>query len=610
MATPVIMPRQGQSVESCIIGEWHKKKGDPVKVGDNLFTYETDKATFDEVAKVDGELIAVFFEEGDDVPCLLNVCVIGDAGEDWSTFIPEGATQDGKGGAATAPAAAAPAATETKASEAPAAAASAAVTAYPPSDATAVIMPRQGQSVESCIIGEWHIKKGDEVKVGDKLFTYETDKATFDEEAKVAGKVLAIFFGEGDDVPCLLNVCVIGAEGDGWEVYIPEGATQDGAGMSPAGKVAEAAATPTEPAATQSAAPAAAETTAAPAASPTEGLAGPISPRARKLAEKQHADLRFASPSGPNGRVIERDVQAVIAAGHLATSASGSDYAGSIEGTGLGGRVRVEDLSAAPASAAVSTAAPASAVAASVDEGPDFEDVKLPNIRKVIAKAMHTSISTMAQLTLNTSFDATDVIAFRARIKKAIDAGLDEKLGFNILKKVPTFNDIVLYAVTRTVLQFPDCNAHFLDDKMRYFKNVHLGVAVDTPRGLMVPVVRNANKMSISEISAEVKSLAAAAQSGSIGPDALKGSTITITNLGSMGIESFTPVINPPETCILGVDNLQTRVKEVNGELKAYKVMGLSLTIDHRAVDGAPAARFLQALVKNLENFSLLMMEH
>lgn len=470
--------------------------------------------------------------------------------------------------------------------------------------ATPVIMPRQGQSVESCIIGEWHKKKGDKIKEGDMLFTYETDKATFDEVAKVDGELIAVFFAEGDDVPCLLNVCVIGEAGEAWDSFIPEGATQDGVGAAaPAAEATVTSEAPAEEAKPSVAAEAVSTPSAAPQVAETADLSGvAISPRARNAAAKTHADLRFAVGTGPNGRIIERDVDATVAAGHVATAAAGTDYNTEIVGTGIGGRIRVEDLLSAPAAAAP-------LAAAAVVEGPEYEDVKLPNIRKLIAKAMHASLANMAQLTLNTSFDATDVIAFRARIKKAIDAGLDEKLGYKILQKVPTFNDIVLYAVTRTVLQFPDCNAHFLDDTMRYFKNVNLGVAVDTPRGLMVPVIRNANKLSIGEISAQVKTLAAAAQGGTINPDDLKGSSFTVTNLGSLGIESFTPVINPPETCILGVDNLQTRVKEVNGELQAYKVMGLSLTIDHRAVDGAPAARFLQALVKNLENFSLLMME-
>ena len=174
-----------------------------------------------------------------------------------------------------------------------------------------------------------------------------------------------------------------------------------------------------------------------------------------------------------------------------------------------------------------------------------------------------------------------------------------------------TINDIILYAVSRTVLNHKDCNANFIEDGtvMRYFKNAHLGIAVDTPRGLMVPTLMDANTKSLNEISIEAKKLATSAQEGTINPDLLKGGTITITNLGTLGIESFTPVINPPQTCIIGVNTLQTRIKNVNGEMKMYQAMTLSLTFDHRALDGAPAARFLQELCKNLENFNMMLIK-
>jgi pyruvate dehydrogenase E2 component (dihydrolipoamide acetyltransferase) len=468
--------------------------------------------------------------------------------------------------------------------------------------ATAVIMPRQGQSVESCLIGEWHVKKGDQVKKDDPLFTYETDKATFDEVSPVDGEIIAVFFEEGDDVPVLLNVLVIGKAGEDWSEFIPEGATADGAGK-PAPAADKKADTP---AASQAvAAPAQAQAVAPVSASPT-AVDAPISPRARTAAYKNKADLRYATGSGPGGRIIERDVDAVVAAGHIATSAAGTDYTAGIAGSGIGGRVRVDDLGQVPAIALTDT----SAAVAPLSQLPEYEDKKLSGIRKIIGEAMHSSLSDMAQLTLNTSFDATDIIDFRNRLKAAKAKGLDQSLGFSLLAKVPTFNDIILYAVSRTVLKYPDCNAHFLGDAMRFFNRVHLGVAVDTPRGLMVPVVRNADTMSISEIGAEAATLAEAAQQGSINPDLLNGSTITISNLGSLGIESFTPVINPPETCLLGVNNINTRLRMVDGEAVPYQAMGLSLTFDHRAVDGAPAARFLQGLVKNLENFQLLMMEN
>lgn len=462
--------------------------------------------------------------------------------------------------------------------------------------ATPVIMPRQGQSVESCIIGKWHKQLGDAVKAGDLLFTYETDKATFDEASKVDGTMLAVFFTEGDDVPCLLNVCVIGQPGESFAEFNPNG---DAASES-AAPAADAAVT------------AVSETKKDSIEKPSTAQAGDmpdaISPRARNLAEKVGADLRFALSSGPNGRVIERDILDLIAAGKLATSAAGKGYAVELAGTGLGGRVSTSDITAGVPS--VEQAAPVSAPFASpISAETDSYTEKHTNIRKVIARSMQASLSQMAQLTLNTTFDATDVIALRSKFKKAGEAGLKAEQGFGLAENVPTINDIILYAASRVLLQHPACNAHYDDEKMTYFNHVHIGVAVDTPRGLMVPTVFNIDLMSLSTLSKEAKAAINACKTGSVSPDALRGGTFTVTNLGTMGIESFTPVINPPQTCILGVDTIVTRVREVNGELKGYPAMGLSLTFDHRALDGAPAAKFLKDLVKALENFSLLLMQ-
>ena len=465
--------------------------------------------------------------------------------------------------------------------------------------ATPVIMPRQGQSVESCIIGKWHKQLGDTVKAGDILFTYETDKATFDEAAKVDGTILAVFFAEGDDVPCLLNVCVIGQPGESFAEFDPNGA---GAGASEA--VASAAADTSSAAETAKTAAAVQEISV-----PAGDMPGAISPRARNLAEKSGADLRFAQSTGPNGRVIERDVLDLISSGKLATSAAGKGYAAELTGTGIGGRVSVSDITRGTVVAEAAPQAAPAAVPASVSQVPDSYTEKHSNIRKVIAKSMQASLSQMAQLTLNTTFDATDVMALRSRLKKAKDAGLDASQGFALAENVPTINDIILYAASRVLLRHPACNAHYDDEKMTYFTHVHMGVAVDTPRGLMVPTVFGADQMTLSALSIEAKAAINACKTGSISPDALRGGTFTVTNLGTMGIESFTPVINPPQTCILGVDTLTTRVREVNGELKGYPAMGLSLTFDHRALDGAPAAKFLKELVKTLENFSLLLMQ-
>ncbi len=414
--------------------------------------------------------------------------------------------------------------------------------------AVAIIMPRQGQSVESCIITKWNKKVGDAVAEGDILFSYETDKAAFDEEAKAAGTLLAILAEEGDDVPCLDNVAVIGEPGEDISAFT------SGGGAAPAPEQTEAPAVAAAPVAT---APVAATGSA------VEGDRVKISPRARGIAQNMNLDLGRAVPTGPNGRIIERDVLELSKQGFTA-----------------------EAPTAAPAVSAAS--APVAA----------FEDVPLTNIRKVIAKAMHHSIASMAQLTHSFSFDATQIMAYRKTIKES-----GEAMGLGNI----TFNDFILFAVSRIILNHKDLNAHFLDDKMRYFTDVNIGMAVDTPRGLLVPTIFGANKMTLNEISAEAKRVAKMAQEGTISPDYLTGASFTISNLGAFGVEHFTPVVNPPQTGILGVNNIQTRVKMVNGEMKPYQAMGLSLTYDHRALDGAPASRFVQELCKALENFTALL---
>lgn len=444
--------------------------------------------------------------------------------------------------------------------------------------ATPVMMPNVGISVESCILTEWHKKKGDAVKKGDVLFTYETDKSTLEEESPVDGIMLEQFFKEDDDIPTMTNVCVIGEEGESTAEFAPKIEGDDAPAEASAEAPAAAPAAEAAPAVPTAAAPAAA------------GEFIKISPRAKALAEKTGIDPHFAAPTGPNGRIIERDVRTLIENGPTATYAAAGEFAGAA-GTGLGGKFSVADIGAAPVAAA---AAPAAA-------GPEYVDEKMPNIRKAIAKQMTSSLSTAAQLTHTTSFDATEIMAFRKKVKAN-----GEKLGLANI----TLNDIILFAVSR-VLAKPEhkaLNAHLINgDTMRYFNGVHLGVAVDTDRGLVVPTIKNAQNMSLNEISAKAKELAATCKNGGATPDMLSGASFTISNLGSYGIESFTPVINTPQTGILGVDTITTRIREVDGEIKTYPAMGLSLTYDHRAVDGSPASRFLVDLRNALENFSLLL---
>ncbi|NSW89662.1 MAG: 2-oxo acid dehydrogenase subunit E2 [Firmicutes bacterium] len=487
-----------------------------------------------------------------------------------------------------------------------------------------VIMPKQGQTVESCIIAKWHKKKGDQVKAGDILFTYETDKATFDEEAKEDGILLEIFFEEGDDVPVLTNVCVIGREGDdvsefdprtqiGREDKVTKTTVADKVGVEGEGEAY--AANVAANVAADAAIEAAADTAADAAKQQGIGTGGEtgfirsdtgdgkigISPRARNLAEKAGIDYRYAKPTGPHGRIIERDIISLMEKGPVFTFAAKDESLKSEtkiveEGSGIGGRITTGDLGRVQSESQV--AAHASYSPGVVPGEAEFTEVKLTNIRKVIAKAMHHSLSSTAQLTLNTTFDATEILEYRKKLKEN-----KEKLGLRNI----TINDIVLFAVSRTLPGHKPLNAHFLDDRMLLFNVVHLGVAVDTERGLMVPTIFYANHKSLNEISAEVKELAEECQKGTINPDLLKGGTFTVTNLGMLDIESFTPVLNPPQTGILGVNNIVQRVKEVNGQYVYYPAMGLSLTFDHRAVDGAPAARFLKDLKTNLENFSILL---
>ena len=417
--------------------------------------------------------------------------------------------------------------------------------------AKAVIMPKAGITVESCIIGKWLKNVGDEVKVGDILYTYETDKASFECESTEEGTILAIFFNDGDEVPCFTNVCAIGKPGENFDELKPAGAA-----AAEAPKAEEKA--PEAPAAQAEAKPAAQST-----AKPGDEIK--VSPRARTLAEKAGVNASDATATGPDGRIIERDVRKLMEEG--------------------------APVKAEPAKA------PAAEPAKAEIPAPEFEDVKFSGIRKAIARSMTQSLSTMAQLTNHHSFDATAIQAFRKECKAAGgDVG-----GI-------TLGDMVLYAVSRTLLAFPDLNANMVDDTtLRRFKHVNLGVAVDTPRGLMVPTIFNADTKSLLEISKEVKTLAEAARSGAISPDLLTGGSFTVSNLGSTGVEMFTPVINPPQTAILGVCGITQRVREEGGQIKLYPAMGLSLTYDHRAVDGSPASKFVKELCQNLEKFTLLL---
>ena len=385
--------------------------------------------------------------------------------------------------------------------------------------ATPIVMPKQGQTVEQCILTVWHKEVGEEVYEGDLLFSYETDKAAFDEEATIQGILLETFFEEGDEVPVLTNICVIGEEGEDTLEFRP--------------------ATLEEPASARE-------------ESPTETRK--ISPRARRVAMEMGLDYDQASPTGAEGRIVSQDVVALE---------------------------------------------PKKAPAAQVEQTVgDYRKVELSRARKLIGERMSASASAVPRVTLNTSFNASELLDLRKKLK----ADPSE----NGLGQI-TLNDMVIYATSRTLLHYPELNAHLVDDHLRLFDHTHLGVACDTERGLMVPTIFDADEKSLQEIAVEAKSLIKQCRQGVISPDYLQGGTFTVTNLGPLGIESFSPLINLPQTAILGVNSIEWKIKQADGEFIHYPAMGLSLTFDHRAVDGALGARFLQALDRQLETFSLLL---
>ena len=437
-------------------------------------------------------------------------------------------------------------------------------------------MPRQGQSVESCIVTEFKKKVGDKVAVGDVLFSYETDKASFDEESKVEGTVLACFYSENDEIPCLSNVMVIGEPGESFEEFAPAASaapeTSAEAGPAPSAEVNVVEAAP--------------ETVAA-AVVP----GAPVSPRARKLAKEKGLDPGQVAGSGPHGRVIARDIEAaqgaplsglaraMAAAGGLQAPSSGSGPAGMVKGSDL--------KEWTPVTSGIS------------GEGEDFVVEKMSNMRKLIAKSMYNSLQNSAQLTHMLGADARTIQALRKKAKKALEEG---RIDANI-----TINDFVCYAVIKALQKFPKVNSHCLGDSMRIFNTVNLGCAVDTERGLMVPCILHAEKLDIIALSKALKKVADDCKKGSINPDLLssEAASFTVSNLGGFGVEWFTPVINLPQSGILGVGTIVPRPKAIDGGMAFVPYLGLSLTYDHRALDGGEATRFLKQVAVEIETLDV-----
>ena len=468
-------------------------------------------------------------------------------------------------------------------------------------------MPRQGQSVEACTIVRWIKQPGENVGSGEVLCEIETDKAAFEVESTASGTLLAQFVPEGEEVAVLTPIAAVGEPGE----EVPTPAAADGgsaaatSGAAGAGPVAPPPVAPAPVAAPEAAVPgpagARAPGAAAGAAASTRRGGPAISPRARRRAGELGVDYTAVSGSGPRGRIIERDVVAAAAARPALTAAARAAVAAGAEvpavGSGIGGRVTLADLAAPAAPAGVDAVAPE-----------QVESVPVTGVRKLISERMRQSLLDTAQLTMNASADAEALVAYRARLKNSAE---------HLQLRQVTINDLILFAVARTLPQFPELNAVVCSDgggdRIERHRDVHLAFAVDTERGLMVPVVNAANQLSVAGLAARAHELAAATQAGSISPDLLRGGTFTVTNLGALGVESFTPILNLPQVAILGVGALALKAVAADltqpgppQEVSYRRHLGLSLTIDHRVVDGAPAARFLQALAAAIAAIDLL----
>jgi len=458
-----------------------------------------------------------------------------------------------------------------------------------------LLIPKLGNTVEEVTIIDWMVPEGSEVKAGQEVLEIETDKAVFAVESTVDGIIHQGPFSSGDVATVLSVVAVIGSAEDSW--------SDQEAADEPAEIVIDVVEVSEEE---------------VPAPAPTSSEATDrlfASPRARKLASSKDVDLSLVTPTGPEGRILERDVLTHLeqrpgitpVARKLAEEAKLDVYA--IAGSGPGGRITKRDVEramaeadAAPAAtpAAVFTppAPSAPAIVAPLPVADVLERVPLKGVRGIIADRMGTSVHTTARVTLVSEIDASEFVVMRQRLK----ASVAEEWGF-----APGYNDLLAVIVAKALRKFPYMNARLAEDAIEYLAHVNLGMAIDTERGLLVPNIKDADTKSLRQFGAEFRELIDQARSGRVQPDVLTDGTFTITSLGTFEIDAFTPVINLPEAAILGVGRIQPKAVVVDGEIVARQMWTLSLVFDHRLVDGAPAARFLQHIKTVIEEPYLLL---
>jgi pyruvate dehydrogenase E2 component (dihydrolipoamide acetyltransferase) len=534
-----------------VIAAWHKKVGDSVKKGDLLAEVETDKATMDLESYKDGTLLYVGTDKGGKVQVNELLAIIGAPGEDISSLV--------KGGGAAAPAA------DQKSAPAPAAApAQTTAPAAPAAQAEdisklegVILMPRLSDTMTEGVIADWHKKVGDPVKKGEVLADIETDKATMELESYKDGKLLHIGAQKGEKIAVNDLLAVIGDESKIDLQKIVAAAKNKGVAAPVAAGTAQPAA-----AAAQATAPAA--NGAAPA---TGGMSvsadGRIkaSPLAKKLAAEKGIDITQVAGSGDNGRIVKKDVDSFVPGKAAAPAAQTSQPA---------------------ATTAKSTipAAPLGQVS--------FDDVPVSQMRKVIAKRLAESKFSAPHFYVTMAIDMDKAVESRAKLNEVSPVKI-------------SFNDLVLKAAAVALKQHPAVNSSWMGDKIRVNHHVNIGVAVAIEDGLLVPVVRFADTKSLSQIATEVKDLAQRAKAKKLQPSEWEGSTFTISNMGMFGVDEFTAIINPPDACILAVSAIQQVPVVKNGAIVPGNIMKLTLSCDHRVVDGATGSAFLQTLKTLLE---------
>ncbi len=540
MAEAILMPRLSDTMTEGVIAAWHKNIGDTVKKGDLLAEVETDKATMELESYQDGVLLHIGTPTGGKLQVNDLLAIFGKSGEDISALL---AKHAGGAAAASTPA---PAVETKPAASAPATSTSIDVSAME----EVVLMPRLSDTMTEGVIAGWQKNVGDTVTKGEVLADIETDKATMELESYKDGVLLYQGAKAGEKILVNDLLCIIGKPGLDVDAIVSAVKASGGAAQPPTGG--------SQPAVTAEQSRAASTVASLPAAEIVNDGRIFASPLAKKIASEKGIDLRYVKGSGDNGRITKTDID------NFTPSAA----------------------PAATASAPVSkTSAPVTSVPAGVES---FDEVPVSQMRKTIARRLGESLFTAPHFYLTMSIDMDAAVAARTKINEVAPVKV-------------SFNDMVLKATALALKQHPKVNSSWLGDKIRYNHHINIGVAVAVEDGLLVPVVRFADTKSLSQIGAEVKDYAQKAKDKKLQPADWEGSTFTISNLGMFGIDQFTAIINPPDSCILAVGGISQVPVVKNGQVVAGNVMKVTMSCDHRSVDGATGAAFLQTLKSLLE---------